>query len=69
MKRNSNGATSPDTSYIGKKHKVLSVGVDLSSNGGIASVVKVLYNVKDKKFNYTLLKTCYYKDRFFYQLF
>jgi glycosyltransferase involved in cell wall biosynthesis len=48
---------------MGKKHKVLSVGADLSSNGGIASVVKVLYNVKNKKYNYTLLKTSYYKDK------
>ena len=46
-----------------KKYKVLSVGVDLSNNGGIASVVKTLYNVKDKTYNYTLLKTCYYKDK------
>lgn len=46
-----------------KQVKILLVGADLSSNGGIASAVKVFYKAKNKKYRYTLLKTNYYKDK------
>jgi glycosyltransferase involved in cell wall biosynthesis len=45
------------------KKRILVVGADLSNNGGIASVVKTLYKVENKGYEYDLLKTYYYKDK------
>ncbi|MEI8201412.1 MAG: glycosyltransferase family 4 protein [Bacteroidota bacterium] len=45
---------------------VLMVGSDLTSNGGIASVIKTLYasySKSDFPFRLFLLKTCYYNDK------
>jgi len=47
-------------------NNVLIVGADLTSNGGIASVIKSYYKAYKKgKYNYELflLKTSHYKDR------
>jgi len=49
-----------------KNCNVLIVNSDLTSNGGIASVIKTYYNIYktgNYPFNLYLLKTCYYKDK------
>lgn len=46
-----------------KSHQVLFIGPDLFCRGGIASVVTTLFNVEEKSYNYTLLKSFNYKDK------
>lgn len=49
-----------------KKINILIVGADLTSNGGIASVIKCYYREWQKyndNINLSLLKTSYYKDK------